>query len=370
MQNAVSGLKSRLEYPFEGTRIEGKTMLVGGWAFMPDGEELKVNVYIDGKPSGSCKWGAARYDVFKEFGSESAYESGFFGNIKVGNLDKGTHEVEVRVLCNGAEVSVGKTKIVQPAWYTLKRKPAGEYQFKYLENAMLPIGHVADSAKRSGARMFNAFMDMCDLPKKSDILDVGCGMGRFSLPFIRYVGDEGSYAGLELMPPSVKYLEDNFVARFPNFTVKRVEVFNDLYNPDCNVKASEYVFPFENDSFDMVFLQSVFTHMVTQDVTNYLRQMHRVLRPGGLCMITYFLIDEHSKRMISEKKTNRSFSFKHDHFWSDTEEIIEIAIAYDAEWLKATYEEIGFEIESIHKGTWRGETGTTGQDVVVARKKR
>ena len=45
-------------------------------------------------------------------------------------------------------------------------------------------------------------------------------------------------------------------------------IYNKKYNPAGKCKWSEYGFSFETQSFDSVFLTSVFTHMLPQDMDN------------------------------------------------------------------------------------------------------
>ena len=63
-----------------------------------------------------------------------------------------------------------------------------------------------------------------------------------------------------------------------------------------NTRQRLTAFPCADNSFDLVFLTSVFTHMFAGDVENYLSEISRVLKPGGKCLITWFLLDEVSRK--------------------------------------------------------------------------
>lgn len=51
-----------------------------------------------------------------------------------------------------------------------------------------------------------------------------------------------------------------------------------------------------------MFLASVFTHLLPDEVDNYLSEISRVLKPGGRCLCTYFLLNEESLSLIERAK--------------------------------------------------------------------
>ena len=364
-------LKAKLEYPYDGMVVGGKRLLVGGYAFLKNGDDVNIRIYIDGEFATLAKWGTARFDIFNEYKSEVSYESGFFVNLMVNRLSEGQHTLDVKTqIADEKEERLSSVQInVQKAEGAIKSKQPN-YKYHYLENTFIPAGAGYGSVRKSGAREFKGFMQMVDISEDAKILEVGCGMGRFSLHLAKHVQGKGSYTGLELLPSAVKYLNQNFVPRFDNFRVDLADVQNDLYNPNCKYTASNYVFPYDDNTFDFVFLQSVFTHLVKDDLENYLRQIHRVLKVGGQCLITYFIIDDQSEELICAGKAHRSFKFQQDGFRSDTEKKIEIAIAYNDSYLRKFYNRIGLKIiEPIHSGSWRGIKGKSGQDAIVATKK-
>ncbi len=123
----------------------------------------------------------------------------------------------------------------------------------------------------------------------ASILDVGCGWGRIARHFVGHVREPGRYVGMDIVEAFVDWCEENISPVDPAFSFLHQDVYNGLYNPDGKHKASEYRFPFEDESFDVVFLTSVFTHMLPEDVENYLREIRRLLKPDGRCFSTWLL---------------------------------------------------------------------------------
>jgi len=202
------------------------------------------------------------------------------------------------------------------------------------------------------------------LTANMDVLDVGCGQGRMARPMTEFL--TGHYEGFDIDKSGIKWCQTEYKDA-PNFTFHHADVFNARYNKTGTVAARDYRFPFEDNSFDCIFLTSVFTHMFKNDVENYLSEIARVLKPSGKCLVTWFLLDE-----ISRQSQHPVMQFKHD-----IDEISkttvksnpEAAIAFDLDFVRGLYEKYGLNIETIEHGTWgRPESGFDLQDLVIASK--
>ncbi len=124
----------------------------------------------------------------------------------------------------------------------------------------------------------------------------------------------------------------------------------------------------------MVYLTSIFTHLMPCDVNRYLAEIHRVLKPGGKCFISYFLLNEASLGRIQEGKSSRKFALEvAPSCFTDNAEVPEDATAYSEEYILELYGEHGFTIErEIHYGRWSCDREFNAtidyQDIIVARK--
>jgi SAM-dependent methyltransferase len=74
---------------------------------------------------------------------------------------------------------------------------------------------------------------------------------------------------------------ENISGSHPNFDFGIVDIQNGVYNPKGSFKSSDLRFPYPDGSFDVMLPSSVFTHIVPQDVRNYLHEIVRVLKSGG-----------------------------------------------------------------------------------------
>jgi SAM-dependent methyltransferase len=99
-----------------------------------------------------------------------------------------------------------------------------------------------------------------------DILDFGCGVGRVVLPFhFKY---RRPTAAVDLVPRYINYLKEQVP-----------EVQSRVISPSPPL-------PFRSNSFDVIYSISVWTHLNPDSGAAWLREIARVLRPGGLALIS------------------------------------------------------------------------------------
>jgi SAM-dependent methyltransferase len=129
----------------------------------------------------------------------------------------------------------------------------------------------------------------------SDVLEVGCGLGRIAFP-LRHVLVDGTYTGFDISKTKIDFLNRTFRPAHPNFTFDWADLHNTDYNPDGAFSPETFVFPYEDESFDTVFAASVWTHLLPQYAAHYFDEIARVLRPSGTVFISAFLLDNFEPR--------------------------------------------------------------------------
>ena len=202
------------------------------------------------------------------------------------------------------------------------------------------------------------------------ILDVGCGIGRMAIPLTDYISDAGSYYGIDIVKDGIKWCDEEISRRFNNFRFIHTNVFNAHYNSGGDVTASEYKFPFSDDYFDVVLLTSVFTHMRPADVENYLSEISRVLVKGGVCLITFYLINEESSAAIKNGSSHLDFKHEFDGILTTDKNMPEAAIAYPQDYVEKIFSANNLDVsDGIRLGSWCGrQEFLTWQDTIFARK--
>lgn len=144
-----------------------------------------------------------------------------------------------------------------------------------------------ESARKEADRL----TEHLGLSRESSLLDVGSGPGRLAIGIIQRVGELEKYRGVDVAEESVRWGRQNVTPEHPSFQFVHIDVENRRYNPEGSGKDSGFSFPFEDGEFDLITLYSVFTHMLTDGVRTYLKEFHRVLRPGGRSYLTAFVED-------------------------------------------------------------------------------
>jgi SAM-dependent methyltransferase len=202
------------------------------------------------------------------------------------------------------------------------------------------------------------------------VLDIGCGVGRLAAPLTRYL-TAGSYEGFDIDAELVDWCRTHITPRHPRFRFRHVDLKSSLYNPAGAAHAAAFEFPYDSGSFTFVVATSVFTHLLTADAGNYLRQAGRVLAPGGTLVATFFLLDDASEALMASGKAHLAFprggGQVHRTLRTDRPEA---AVAYPTAWLRNALAAAGFSGDpQIADGSWCGRSSTlTYQDVVIARK--
>jgi SAM-dependent methyltransferase len=212
-------------------------------------------------------------------------------------------------------------------------------------------------------------VDLAGLRPDSRVLDVGSGIGRMAIPLTGYL-TTGEYAGIDIVEKGIDWCNARITPRHPNFRFIHTDIYNKAYNKRGRTLAKDYRFPFADGYYDVVFLTSVFTHMLPADLENYVREIARVMKPGGRCLMTLFLRNEESIRLVESGSGTMPFRHKLDGCWTIDRDVPEKAIAYDEDYLVALCERNGLRVQRpISYGSWCGRGQFLSfQDIVIVEK--
>ena len=213
------------------------------------------------------------------------------------------------------------------------------------------------------------------LQSDARVMEIGCGLGRIAFPLRYVLSNHGRYTGFEIVGAKVDFLQKNFSSAHPNFSFVWADVHNTYYNPPGKLRSVSYRFPADDDSQDLVFAASVFTHMTPENTGRYFSEAARVLRTGGRCLFSFFLLDYYAPgRARPHGFARPDFDFDHEHeeYGSDFAVVVpdnpEQMTAYRLEFLSRMAESAGLRLEGLPiPGLWSGsyERWVGAQDLIV-----
>jgi ubiquinone/menaquinone biosynthesis C-methylase UbiE len=218
----------------------------------------------------------------------------------------------------------------------------------------------------------NSLIGSAKLLPSHRFLDVGCGCGKLARPLTTFLNSEGGYDGIDITKEVINWCRERY-QDYPNFRFHFADLYNERYNPRGVLNATNYRFPFPNNEFDVVFAGSVFTHMVSEEIDNYIAEIARVMKLGGVCLATAFVLDAVSRENVAAGLTSPKFAYEFESQTCrvDNPHVPEAAIAYDERFLLDLYDKHGLIIERIVHGEW-GRKGLVPhwQDEVWSSKSR
>lgn len=226
--------------------------------------------------------------------------------------------------------------------------------------------------KATGYEFLRYFTEFGGLKPDHSVLDVGSGIGRMAIPLSNYL-KKGHYEGVEIVEKGVDWCQKNITPRHPNFTFRHANIHNKLYNKAGVIKASEYKFPFADESFDFIFLTSVFTHMLPEDVRHYIAEISRVLKKTGRVLSTWFILNDESRALMAKKPEVLQVTLPvpgHPDVFTCSLVSPEDATAYEQTYVEKVMKENGLSLPMpILWGEWSGrEDFLSKQDVIICSK--
>jgi len=135
-------------------------------------------------------------------------------------------------------------------------------------------------------------MRKLDLRKGLKVLDYGCGIGSYTFPAARLVGEEGRIYALDKEPLAVKKVEE--MARRQG-----------LHNIETILSACDTGLP--DESVDVILLYGVLPEI--KDKESLLRELYRVLKPSGY-LSTRFCFRMKKEKILEIMEKSNLFSLR------------------------------------------------------------
>lgn len=140
------------------------------------------------------------------------------------------------------------------------------------------IGRFLDSDIRRWLQPPDMLIERSGIKRGMTVLDLGCGSGAYTTLVAGIVGEQGKVHAVDIQPAMLKQLERK-LARAEHQDIKNIEL----------KQASAYDLPFEDGFFDLVWMVTVLPEIPDRDKA--LREIKRVLKPGGFLAVSELLPD-------------------------------------------------------------------------------
>ncbi len=140
------------------------------------------------------------------------------------------------------------------------------------------IGRFLDSDLRRWVQPPDKLIERSGIKPGMTVVDLGCGSGAFTAFVARAVGEQGKVCAVDIQPAMLKQLERK---------LSKAE-YEDISNIELK-QAGAYGLPFEDESLDLIYMVTVLVEIL--DRGKALREIKRVLKPGGILAVTEFLPD-------------------------------------------------------------------------------
>jgi SAM-dependent methyltransferase len=182
---------------------------------------------------------------------------------------------------------------------------------------------------------------------ESNIVDIGCGCGKSAaaLRDFRYadVKFSGHYYGFDIDKALVDWCEGNFPAE--HFTFSLVNGTSTVYPASGQPQAEKSLAVCPDDSIDLVFSQSLFSHLLEDDLENYVKESFRVLKPGGAMCMTFFCMED----LEALGLLGQRWSFRHliGRAYVENATFPEAAVAYRRNVVTVLARQIGFSSAEV-----------------------
>lgn len=246
------------------------------------------------------------------------------------------------------------------------------------EDLLPPLRLMRDGPRGRGAfveggrEIVPFYRDVLGVGPDTRLLEIGSGIGRRAVPLIDRIDGAGSYVGVEADPRMVRWCIEHITPRNPAFTFMPSGVRNSSYGRSDRLPPEQLVFPFPDRSFDVVVLWAVCTHMLPEAIEQHLREVRRMLRPGGRMAASFFVVDDWVLAQVGSGDTTYPVNHLMDGYWTSNPAAPEDLVAVERDWLRSALDRSGLTVRSWRPGSWSNHAvdpayaGLNVQDIVVA----
>lgn len=183
-----------------------------------------------------------------------------------------------------------------------------------------------------------------------DILDIGCGYARLAYGLYD-LGYSNRYVGIDVLKPHIDFSKQVF-SSYPNYQFFHIDLHNGRYNKNGKISVGDLDLNLDKP-FDYICLFSVFTHMVEEDIMNYLKYIKKNLKQDGTCLSTFFSFNDDREAYLKTASIPTTIKINSDLYIDSNEEILHVR-CYSEKIIGKMIDSSGLKIKKILYGNWCG----------------
>lgn len=176
-----------------------------------------------------------------------------------------------------------------------------------LEKVVSDYDNIADRFSQTRYKEWGEFADFEKYVKAGDsVLDVGCGNGRL----LEFLAKQNiKYTGIDTSERLINIAKNKSTLAAQNTKT--------MYN---YITASAISLPFSDEEFNIVFAIASLYHIPSKEYREQaVGEIYRVLKPGGMFIMTYWNMWERSRRGLVAKNILNKIIFKSNLDFFDAE---------------------------------------------------
>jgi len=214
-----------------------------------------------------------------------------------------------------------------------------------------------DLSRRASVQVIISVLEQTgiDYTNFRSILDFGCGCGRVLAGWEEFLPSETHLFGCDINPRLVDFCQKN---------ISHAETVRCSYYPPL---------PYRDGQFDLIYAASVYTHLSLPAMLQWTGEVARILRPGGVALITFHGSYYHSTLAEISKSGSSQLAEKgyYVHLHGSAQDTWQGSNLYatfvSSDFLKNLF--VGFEVLRIFPGISHGPTHFASyQDTAIFRR--
>ncbi|MEB3343449.1 glycosyltransferase family 92 protein [Okeania sp.] len=231
------------------------------------------------------------------------------------------------------------------------------------------FGDPPNNFSHAGFKWLGHLIEIGGLQPTDHVFELGCGIGRVAYALANYLKPIAAYEGIDFRENALSFAQQEITTRKPNLNFRRENVHHPIYNPNGAVPGVEFVLPYHNFSFDVVYITDMFTHLQILEMRHYLEEVHRVLKFEGRLLFGCFLLNSESQKLIAEGQVSQKLIYEVEGGLTLDSELPEKGTGFSESLLLSLVEECGLRVVGKYYGSWCGRKSFINQDLLVLQKK-